>query len=1157
MARGFETQSKELDQKIKISTQIAEQKEKDLQDELIESKKQINKVQSEFEISNEKLIQIQKQIETREESMSVEFKNLKYELESVNNHQLNVVAQNQELDKKCAKQQSLIQQQQEAGMLLEQEQHKLISERTELNDTIQRSKEMISSLERSLKDGQDISSQKDVEIMELKASCTESQSQYEILCKRIEATTDSHQVFEASLKDEINILTAEVDTAKSQVSEANKQCETYQEIIKEKDAKFQEIEQDLYIWQDKYAQLDGTHFTLEQRTNKLVEENNSIKAEKENLNVQIANFESNKLDLQEHINSLKRELCDENEQTRKLKSEIQMLVDEKSALSCEGKGMHDFLEKLKAEKFNLESELFKTKQDFQNAEVNFSNGEQTLQKEVQNNATEISNLKSELESSIHLCSELKEQVEKGEMALKEAEQNVMSLEEKCVHLSNTKISLEQNIQIIQEESNERLSEVAKLSASITSIKAQLSSEEEKFEEVQKLNLELKFKNEELSQCLNTTAETSNTLMKQLQETQLMFSDAQVKYDLSENAVTQYEKRCMDIKAENAVLVDNVSDLEKKLMDERLKTEDKNTAASKADTSIKEMKTLMENLQKQYADDRIEFEKEKSVYIEKVQSLEMNIIEGQKTLDETEEQCRSDLNMYENKYNEVEKLLSEQKQAVIHLTEELSNTQRELKCQANIQEGKMRTLQEDYLKMKSQFNTTDANLNAAEAKNNELKYICDSHETRVKQLSHECEVVKAEKLCAEQSMKSWQEKARDYEMKQAEAEEQIYLSKENTDSKITEIQSEMLKAREKNSLLESTVNNFTSKMSLVEIELKEKQQAYEKDQEIIGLLKSELSELEGKHKSLLSENDLKQITLKSELDTYKEKMSVTEKNVEDYFEKVCLLEKALRAQKCENEKLQMQVTELSSSKYSADDKVENLEEQLRREEQKYANLENDFSEAETVNACLEDKVQAYENKMQDMESVLNLTQVEKNTVEESFKVELHSAQNKQHELQKELEEAVNEFKKTLVGLEEQVKKMDSEVITTKSNNRELIEKLSITEKERNSLKQDIELEKRRCLSLEQELEKWNKKWNDVEHFVDTQQDRACNMEDKLAISRKEVQALEAKLSAAESRAAKLEEDLKITLQQVEQVKENTLLEVRFNFSSNRALFVYHP
>ena len=164
----------------------------------------------------------------------------------------------------------------------------------------------------------------------------------------------------------------------------------------------------------------------------------------------------------------------------------------------------------------------------------------------------------------------------------------------------------------------------------------------------------------------------------------------------------------------------------------------------------------------------------------------------------------------------------------------------------------------------------------------------------------------------------------------------------------------------------------------------------------------------------------------------------------------------------------------------------------------------------------------------MESALNQTAAQTSTVEESFKQELRSEQDKNYELRRDLDQAqaaLADFKAQLSSLQTKLVKNDKELTSAHARNCDLRRDVEQLQHTNAALRDDLTKADEKVAFNGTLLEKWQRKWQDSAKLIDSTQRRNTELETKFKRTFDELEGADRKLRQAQNRVAALEEELR--------------------------------
>ncbi|GFS66366.1 uncharacterized protein TNIN_468542 [Trichonephila inaurata madagascariensis] len=833
------------------------------------------------------------------------------------------------------------------------------------------------------------------------------------LDKRLSATLEDYAtlenqlkecaVNETSLKQKLEEVSGEKEELTSQLAAENNLRQNLEIQLSDLRSNYECLKEELCAKSSGYDELNKKFMNLE----------TEYKAQTEELEDKLTAALAEVAASQKHLQSIslhETELRDQLDLIHKEKEKLNYNLTE------ETKKVHDALmsnEELKTNISSLQeelsckiSELEKISQIMETSSDQFKIEVQLLEEKLLNENNQSSSLKQQLEVSVTNERRLLEEINSLKEEKIMLEEKLIVSNDKIQELESSSVELKQNIQVLNEKLCEESSELEKVHDQMLSKKEHESMILELEEKLSDMNLEcINLKNElenflsqknsieeqlKLSEEKNSELneklvleisktqslqsnieeiETSKSLLEeqlslkssQLSEYEEKIQDLQSSFDLNQTKHAELENQLQEFVQKEALFKENILKLQSEVEGFSHGSKAVDEEMQKLTSVINEQQVIVQDLERKLNDtlaenqlqlqkckddealllnkiDLLIIEKEDIVAcleteISKRQNLELNI-EGWKTLVMSLEEDLSCMSLecekIDNEYQLLENNYENKKR---DLESKLFASQTEQICQFEEWNAKEVSLKNKLQLLEKERNEISLYLTAEIQKNKEL-------EVEVKQLFEGNEIFEKELNCKVLQL--------DEEMKE----------KMNIQTKIQELEKELLASNKEYSLLTGKLQESSAKQSFLKEEVdvltKVKQELELKMEELnthVSLLGESLSLKTFEQDELIHQNMVLKEDFEIEVQNLKQKLSITEKQLSD---------------------LSAQIEEMKSKEKNSDEILQLLEkENLKLNENSNAaseqiqKLELDVKESKRLNNSLEAELSMKSMKMEEL------------------------------------------------------------------------------------------------------------------------------------------------------------------------------------------------
>ncbi|GFQ73877.1 uncharacterized protein TNCT_529791 [Trichonephila clavata] len=1034
-------------------------------------------------------------------------------------------------------------------------------------------KSEISSLQEELLN-KSLESQNIIQAMEI--SSDELKIKVNELNKRLSATLEDYATLENQLKEcAVNetSLKQKLDEASSAKEELTSQFLAENNLRQNLEIQLNDLQSKYECLKEEFCAKSSEYDELK---NKFMNLETEYKAQTEELEDKMTAALSEVAASQKHLQSI-------SSHETELRDQLDVLLKEKEKLNYnlteETKKVHDALmsnEELKSNISSLQeelsckiSELERISQIMERSSDQFKIEVQLLEEKLSNENNQSSSMKQQLEVSLTNERMLLEEIN----SLKEEkillEEKLIVSKDKIQELESSSVELIQNIQVLNDKMCKESSELEKVHDQMMSKKEHVAMILELEEKLSDMNLEcINLKNE-----LKNFLSQKNSIEEKLKLSEEKNSELNEKLVLEISKTQSLQSNIEEIKTSKSLLEEqlslkssHLSEYEKKIQDLQLSFDSDQTKHAELENQLQEFvqkeALFKENILKLQSEVD-DFSRGSKAVDEEMQKLK-SVIDEQQVIVQDLERKQSDT-LTENQFqlqkfkddkalllNRIDLLIIEKDDIAACLEREISKRQN---LELNIEGWKtlVISLEEDLSCMSLECEKID----------NEYELLKNNYENKKRELESKLSVSQTEQTC---QIEEWNAKEVSLKNKLQLLEEEhneisLYLTAEiqknkelevqvkqldevmkenrNIQTKIQELENELLASNKEYSLLTSKLQESSTKQSFLKEEVdvltKVKQECELKIKDLnthVSSLEESLSLKTFEQDELIHQNMVLKEDFEIEVQNLKQKLSFTEKELSDLCAQ---LEEMKSKEKNPDEILQLLEKEnfkLNENSNAASEQIQKLELDVKESQRLNKSLEEELCMKSVKMDELAKEIEALKSEylieVQNLKQKLSFTEKELSDLCAQLE-EMESKEKNSDEILQLLEKENLKLNENSNAASEQIQKLELDVKESQRLNKSLEEELCMKSVKMDELAKEIEALKSEYLievqNLKQKLSFTEKELSDLCAQLEEMESKEKNSDEILQLLEKENLKLNENSNAASEQIQKLELDVK--------------------------------
>ncbi|PFX28182.1 hypothetical protein AWC38_SpisGene7080 [Stylophora pistillata] len=807
------------------------------------------------------------------------------------------------------------------------------------------------------------------------------------------------------------------------------------------------------VIQTKERELERKVRDYETSLAKMAKENVRLLSELSKTQDDLKTMEENCNSAQENKNNLQKimqeELFAKDEEVARLQKELSTLCEEREGLkssvnSSKETGLHVEEELLRAQTIILDFER-----------------QQGLSREREQSLQELLHKSEESNASLQV------QLSDAQKQCRHSQQDAQKLQQQILHLQQGSVELEQEVSDLRK----MLSEVTEKKRAVSEQLEKCSDAQEKLQRAQEIILELE-RQQEISR------DTEVSLKAHLNQSEESYANLQVQVGEKGREYQNMEQETVVLQQEIALLQEGSAELEREVSELREKVAEGEENKQKASESSRDLQKQNENLREQLLKANNSLETSEQENRDALLELKADIREKENQI----EQLQDELNLFEQQYNEIRSLSSNNQTEISDLRAGLIETKEQFYTVSQ-EKGRLLHSVKD---LEHTIAEQDQMIQALELERKENKKIMYEKENKVEDLVDKLEDCESENSKLEAENQRLREKVEEAAETQRELERLLAECKEETrefeqqlsaaHESITDLETAFERGEDKNAQIGENLREAKERVAKLENQLDEslkERRAFERD------YSDAEKDLEKAHASL---------------DSNKEKIAGLEKKLRTAEESIAELELA-------------RDNGLSNEQYL---------------QQKFANAKEKIDKTEAENNDLKERLTKMEKKFNDSLS------------------KQQGLADKKEELEKINSEICHELE-----YERERRLALKQKLETRDRDNEVIQRKVILLEKSKAENEDIQLrDMEEKTKLREELARTKKLLSELEATGEHQEENINEMEDSLREMRGKIASLEQKLEDATRDNADLHGELEELNRKLKYAKEeNVELEKR--------------